>query len=175
MPTQAPRPGAYQRVMHGCGLAAALSLAIVMLLICCDVVLRNLGLASMPWVVEVTEYALYFCTFLAAPWLLHRNEHVRLDLLAAKLSRRQARDLERLIAVLCLCVSLALTWYSLAVIADARAAGTVVIKTLRFPEWWLFIPLPLCFGLLALESLRRLLRADVSAATPVAGTTTENI
>jgi TRAP-type C4-dicarboxylate transport system permease small subunit len=36
----------------------------------------------------------------------------------------------------------------------------MVFKTLVFPEWWLFVPVPLCFALLAVEFLRRMLGAN---------------
>ena len=44
-----------------------------------------------------------------------------------------------------------------------------MIKSLVFPEWWLFAPVPLCFALLAVECLRRLLRPGAHAGPVVAG------
>jgi hypothetical protein len=32
----------------------------------------------------------------------------------------------------------------------------MIFKSVVFPEWWLYTPVPLCFGLLAIEFLRRL-------------------
>jgi hypothetical protein len=32
----------------------------------------------------------------------------------------------------------------------------MVLKSVVFPEWWLYAPVPLCFGLLSVEFLRRL-------------------
>ena len=32
----------------------------------------------------------------------------------------------------------------------------MVFKSVVFPEWWLYAPVPLCFGLLAVEFVRRL-------------------
>ena len=45
-------------------------------------------------------------------------------------------------------------WYGVKAIADSRQLGSMVFKTLVFPEWWLFVPVPLCFALLAVEFLR---------------------
>jgi TRAP-type C4-dicarboxylate transport system permease small subunit len=67
----------YKRLIHGCGSAAAIILGVVTLLVCYDVIARNFGARSLPWIVEVTEYALPLATFLAAPWLMYRNEHIR--------------------------------------------------------------------------------------------------
>ena len=43
-------------------------------------------MVSVTWINEVSEYAMPIATLSAAPWLMWRNQHVRLDLLGAKLS-----------------------------------------------------------------------------------------
>lgn len=159
----------YQRLMQACGAAAAILVGLIVLLVCYDVIARNLGAHSLPWIVEVTEYALPLATFLAAPWLMYRNEHIRLDVLGASLSRARMAVVDRIAAGFGFAVSAVIAWYGVAVILDARAAGVLVIKSLVFPEWWLFVPVPLCFSLLALECLRRLLRPGARAAPVIAG------
>ena len=143
--------------MQACGALAGAVIGIAVLLVCYDVIVRNLGFRSLPWIVEITEYALPLATFLAAPWLLYRNEHVRLDLLQNSLSPANLRRVERTAALLGLVVSMVIAWYAVAVIVDTRLTHSMVIKSLTFPEWWLFVPVPVCFGLLAIESTRRLL------------------
>lgn len=143
-------------LMQVCGGLAAAIIGIVVVLVCWDVAGRNLGGMSLPWIVEVTEYSLPLATFLAAPWLMFRYEHVRLDLLATTLSPRNLARVERVAAAVCLLVSAVIVWYSIAVIIDARSIGAQVIKSLVFPEWWLFVLVPICFTLLGLECARRL-------------------
>ena len=143
--------------MNACGIMAALVIGAMVALVCYDVAARNFGFRSLDWVVEVTEYALPLATFLAAPWLLYRQEHVRLDLFGQVCSPATMRRIERLAALVGLVVSAVMAWYALAVIFDARQMGARVMKTLVFPEWWLFVPLLLCFALLGIESARRLL------------------
>jgi len=151
-----PAHKAWGRLMQACGGLAAVLIGIVVVLVCWDVLGRNLGLTSLPWIVEITEYTLPLATFLAAPWLMYRYEHVRLDLLSTALSARNRARIERVAAALCLAVSLVIVWYSIRVIVDVRGIGSMVIKSLVFPEWWLFVPVPVCFTLLALECARRL-------------------
>ena len=154
------------RVYAACGIAAGLVVGAMVLLVCVDVIGRNVGVVGLPWIVEVTELALPLTTLLAAPWLLHRNEHVRLDVLHNVLSAKVLPRLERASAVVGLAVCLAVVWYSLEVIADTRAIGAMVMKSLVFPEWWLFVPLPASFGLMALEFARRLFRPSAPGAAP---------
>src|SRR3989304_4445116 len=76
---------AYRGGLHaGAGVAAPL-LGALALLVPGDVVARNLGLGTLPWIIEVSEYSLPLATFLVAPWLLSRSEHVRLDTLITAL------------------------------------------------------------------------------------------
>ncbi|MCW5622435.1 MAG: TRAP transporter small permease, partial [Burkholderiales bacterium] len=89
----------YQRLMQACGVLAALLLGSVVLLVSYDVIARNLGARSLPWIVEVTEYALPLATFLAAPWLMYRNQHIRLDLLGTILPAALLRRIDRLAAL----------------------------------------------------------------------------
>jgi TRAP-type transport system small permease protein len=146
----------YGALMHGCGVVAALLLGAVAVLVALDVVLRNLGFGTLPWIVEVSEYSLPVATFLAAPWLLYRKEHVRIEILVAALPRPVARAMDALADLFGLAVSLALAWYGLRIIVDSRSINALIIKTLVFPEWWLFVPLPVGGTLLALEFGRRL-------------------
>lgn len=144
-------------LMRGCGYLAAATVALITLLVCYDVVGRNLGLPSLVWVNEITEYALPIATLAAAPWLMWRNQHVRLDLLGAVLSTSAQRQVDRVAALLGLVISLVMVWYAVRMLLDSRQAGSLVMKALVFPEWWLYIPVPIGFALLALECGRRVL------------------
>ena len=143
--------------MRACGYLAAATVAAITLLVCYDVVGRNLGLRTLPWINEVTEYAMPLATLAAAPWLMWRNQHVRLDLLGAMLSPGAQRQVDRLASLLGLGVSLVMVWYAVRLLLDSRDAGSLVMKSLVFPEWWLFVPVPIGFALLALECGRRVL------------------
>jgi TRAP-type transport system small permease protein len=142
-------------LMRACGFVAAATIAAITLLVCYDVVGRNIGLPTLVWVNEVTEYALPIATLAAAPWLMWRNQHVRLDLLGAVLSPAAQRTADRVASAIGLGVSLLMLWYGMLMLLDSRNAGSLVMKALVFPEWWLFVPVPIGFALLALECGRR--------------------
>jgi TRAP-type transport system small permease protein len=152
-----PLRGLHAALMRLCGGLAAAVVALITVLVCADVIGRNLGWRTLPWVNEVTEYALPIVTLFAAPWLMWRNQHVRLDLLGAMLSPAAQRRVDRASAAVGLLVSLLMVWYAVRMLQDSRSAGSLMLKALVFPEWWLFIPVPIGFGLLALECGRRLI------------------
>src|SRR5918992_4254851 len=87
---------AYERALHAGAIVSALILGVVALLVTGDVVARNLGLGTLPWIIEATEYSLPLATFLIAPWLLYRGQHVRLDIVLTVLPPRAGRTLERI-------------------------------------------------------------------------------
>jgi TRAP-type C4-dicarboxylate transport system permease small subunit len=158
---------AYGVVLHAGAVTAALVLAAVALLVTADVVARNVGLGTLPWINEVSEYSLPLATFLVAPWLLHRGEHVRLDVLLTTLPARAGRALDRLADAIGLGVSAVFVVYGLRTIASSAQQGSLVIKALVFPEWWLYAPVPPCFALLAIEFVRRMvIGAELSGSGP---------
>jgi TRAP-type C4-dicarboxylate transport system permease small subunit len=143
--------GAYGKLLQGLAAAAAVLLGATALAITLDVIARNLGLGTVPWILEVSEYVLPLATFLAAPWLLYRNEHVRLDVLLARLPW-----LKLVGNLVGLSVCVVLVVYGVRTILNSAAQNSMVLKSVVFPEWWLYAPVPLCFGLLSIEFLRRL-------------------
>jgi TRAP-type C4-dicarboxylate transport system permease small subunit len=146
----------YRLLMRACGAIAAVLLGIVALLVTMDVVLRNFGFGTLPWIVEVSEYSLPVATFLTAPWLLHGNQHVRVEILLTTLPPGIARWFDQLADLIGLAGSLTLAWYGLKVILDSRSINALIIKTLVFPEWWLFVPMPFAGVLLGIEFVRRM-------------------
>jgi TRAP-type C4-dicarboxylate transport system permease small subunit len=145
--------GVYGNLLKGLAALAALLLGVTALAITLDVIARNVGLGTLPWILEVSEYVLPLATFLVAPWLLRRNEHVRLDVLLGKFPW-----LNPVANLVGLAVSGVLVVYGVRTILNSAAQGSMVFKSVVFPEWWLYAPVPLCFGLLSIEFLRRLAR-----------------
>lgn len=149
---------AYGRLLRAGAVVAALLLGALALLVTGDVVARNLRLGTLPWILEVSEYGLPLATFLVAPWLLYRNEHVRLDVLLTAIPVGGARALDRLSDVVGLGVSAVFVVYGMRAVTSSAQQGSMVLKSVVFPEWWLYAPVPVCFAFLAIEFVRRLVR-----------------
>jgi len=143
----------YGAALKGLAAAAALLLGATALAITLDVLARNVGLGTVPWILEVSEYVLPLATFLVAPWLLYRNEHVRLEMLLARWP-----GLGMAVQAYGFAVCLVLVVYGVRTILNSAQQGAMVFKSVVFPEWWLYVPVPLCFGLLTAEFVRRLAR-----------------
>jgi TRAP-type C4-dicarboxylate transport system permease small subunit len=162
--------GIYGRLLE---LLASLGCALVllmMLVICADVLLRNVALiASMrglSWANDLTEAGLYLTTMLAAPWLLRRGMHIRVDIVLRAIPKRLAWYCEWIADLLGLACCLVMVTYGTRMAWASYKSGAMTIKTMVTPEWWLLAPLPATFALLALEMLFRMRRLALAERAP---------
>jgi len=152
----------FGRALDALMLVACLLLLAMTLIIGADVVTRNIGLGGIPWSGEVSEDILYLMTLLAAPWLLRRGQHIRVDIMLRALPTRIAWMLEwvgDIVGLLCCCY---FVWYGTLITVASHSAGSIVIKTLITPEWWTLAPLPVGFVLLGIEFIFRMHRLAVA-------------
>ena len=144
-----------ERLFAAFAFLAALLLFAMVALTTADIIMRNTLRVGFPWANEVTEYALYLTTLLTAPWLLRRGQHVRIDMALVLVPPRIAWLMEAAADIVGLTASLVLVWYGSVMTMQSARLGSLTIKNLVFPEWWLLAPLPICFALLALEFVLR--------------------
>ncbi len=130
----------------------------MVIIVTADILLRNLFVSGFVWANEVSEYALYLITMLTAPWLLRRGQHIRLDLVLTAVPRKAAWVIEAIGDVFGFFVCVVMLWYSWLMTYEAWRLGSITIKNLIFPEWWMLAPLPACFLLLAIEFIFRFRR-----------------
>ena len=145
----------FGRLLNALAILAALTLLAMVVLVSADIALRNLTRTGFPWANEVSEYALYVITLLTAPWLLRRGQHVRIDLVLTLVPARAAWLMEAAADILGFAVCLVMMRYGIKIAVESAVLGSITIKNLVFPEWWLLWPLPLCFALLAIEFVFR--------------------
>lgn len=149
---------AFERLLNALAVLAALVLLAMVILVTTDIVLRNLTRTGFPWSNEVSEYALYLITLMTAPWLLRRGQHVRVDVMLTMVPPRIAWIMEAASDMLGIAVCLLLARSSVIMTYQSWQLGSITIKNLIFPEWWLLAPLPVAFVLLAIEFVFRLHR-----------------
>jgi TRAP-type C4-dicarboxylate transport system permease small subunit len=153
----------YGRLLHVMMNAAGMLLLVMTVMIGADVFFRNIGAGGIPPSNELSEDSIYLITLLAAPGLLRRGQHIRIDIVLQALPQRIGWLLEWVGDVAGLICCLIFVWYGVSVAATSFLDGSVSIKTLVLPEWWLLAPMPVVFGLLALECgfrMHRLALAD---------------
>jgi len=142
---------AFGKLLNALAVAAALTLLAMVVMVTADILLRNLTRTGFAWSNEVSEYALYVITLLTAPWLLHRGQHVRIDLVLTLVPVRVAWIMEATSDAVGFAVCLVMMRYGFKMSIDSAMLDSTTVKNLVFPEWWLLWPLPVCFALLAAE------------------------
>ena len=160
----------YEKLLEKLMLAACGGLFVMMLMICADVLLRNVALVKslpgLPWADELSEYMLYLVTMLAAPWLLRRGQHIRVDILLRAMPARMGWCCEWLTDVMAFVCCVVIAVYATKAAYASYSAGSVTIQTLVTPEWWSLVPLPIAFVLLAIEVLFRIQRLALGKHAP---------
>jgi|SRR5580765_8115054 len=161
---------AYGQLLDGLALVACALIFGMTLMICADVLLRNVriipGIAGLEWSNEISEAMLYLITMLTAPWLLRRGQHIRVDIVLRAVPKQVGWLMEWAVDLLGLTCCALIAWYSARAALASFHAGSVSIKTLVTPEWWLLSALPLAFLALTLEMLFRMRRLALSERAP---------
>ncbi len=154
---------AFGRLFEWFGVAAAVLLFVLMVVICLDVTMRNLpGLPpawrGFPATNDLSEAFLYAITLLSAPWLLRKGQHIRVDIVLKAIPPSWAWACEWAVDALGIACCLVMTWYGGLATLDAIRSGELFIKALATPAWWWLIALPITFALLAVEFVFRMYR-----------------
>jgi len=134
---------------------AAAMLVLMSLSISLDVVLRYTINYPIKWVFEATEYALLFITFLAATWVLQKDEHVRLDLVLNAMGERLRTGINAFTSLLMALVCLVLTWSSTKYTIYLFQHDVTIIKYYTIPQFVIYFIIPVGFFLLFIQSLKR--------------------
>jgi len=156
----------YGRLLDGMLAIACVLLLGMTFLIGADVLLRNIGAGGVPPSNELSEYGIYLITILAAPALLRRGQHIRVDIVLRALPPRVAWCFEWIGDAVGIVCSIYFVWYGIRVTAASYAAGSVSIKTLVLPEWWIFVPMPVCFLMVAIEFIFRMRHLALAERAP---------
>jgi len=161
---------AYGKLLEALGLVACALILGMTLMICADVLLRNVrivpGLAGLEWSNEISEAMLYLVTLLSAPWLLRRGQHIRVDIVLRAVPRQVGWAFEWAVDLLGLACCATIAFCGARAALDSYKAGSMSIKTLVTPEWWLLSVLPLAFLALSIEMLFRMRRLALAERAP---------
>jgi TRAP-type transport system small permease protein len=161
---------AYGRLLEILALAGCALILGMTLMICADVFLRNVrivpGMVGLEWANEVSEGMLYLITLLTAPWLMRKGQHIRVDILLRAVPKRLGWAFEWIVDVLATACCAIIAYYAARAALASWKAGSVSIKTLITPEWWLLSVLPVAFVALTIEMLFRMRRLWLAPRAP---------
>ena len=162
----------YDAVIYGMAALAAFLMAAMMVTICLDVVLRNLGYQSSAHFFTFTEYALLVIPCLGAPWLVREKGHIYVEIMLMSLGPRARARMTMGIGLLCIALCLVLAWYGFGVTLNDFVQNEKDVRSLDMPRWAVVGFIPLSFAMMAVEFARFLWRGE-SFLAPIAGAESE--
>jgi len=103
---------------------------------------------------------------LTAPWLLRQGRHIRVDVVLRIVPKKLGWYCEWASDFFALACCLVMAVYGARAALASWKAGSMSVKTLVMPEWWLLAPLPAAFLLLAIEMLFRMRKLYLGERAP---------
>ena len=132
----------------------AILILFMALLIGFDVLMRRVFNAPTIWSLDVTEFALLYATFLAAPIVLRREGHVRMTAVSERLKPTHRQLLFIVGMVAASVASGIIFWQSLFAFLDHFERGSKIIGGLEYPQALITWIIPFGFLLLSIQSMR---------------------
>ena len=143
------------RIIDSLAVFTRVLVVLVMLVVCADVILRYFFNRPMFWVLESTQFALVFITFLGATWVLKNDGHVRMDIVINRLSQRTQNRINIVTSILCAVACLIVTWFGAKVWWDYFQINYLYAGSLVIPAYFLEVVIPIGAFLLFIQFLRQ--------------------
>ena len=135
--------------------AATWLIAVMALTIGLEVLMRRVFNNSLPWVIQINEYAVMAIPFLAGAWLLKRDGHTRLTLVMERVSPRTANLMKVGTSILAAAICAVLVWKTGSRVWEGFDAGTIIRgDAFSIRQVWIWWVLPFGFATLCIQFLR---------------------
>jgi TRAP-type mannitol/chloroaromatic compound transport system permease small subunit len=141
------------------GRSASWIVLIVVLLSAGNAVIRKLFNVSSNAFLEIQWYLFSAMFLLAAAYTLQRNEHIRIDLLAGRLSKRGQAVLDIVCTVLFLLpMTSIIAYYGWPIFIDALRSGEMSSDPGGLIRWPVLMLIPIGFTLLLLQGISEIIK-----------------
>jgi TRAP-type C4-dicarboxylate transport system permease small subunit len=151
---------AYDALVTGMAGVAAFLMAAMMVTICIDVALRNLGYQSSAHFFTFTEYALLMVPCMGAPWLVREKGHIYVEILLMTLRPPARRRMTMAIGLVCIATCLVLAWFGFSISLNDFLQNEKDVRSLDMPRWMVSVWIPVGFLLMAVEFARFVWRRE---------------
>ena len=145
----------FDRSLDVTALLAGVLLIYIMLAITNEIIIRSFLGRTMIALMEISEYALLYITFLGAAWVLRREGHVRMDLVISRLNPRAQIMLNIITAGLGAIAFLIITWYGIKVTWFLFETNYHMLSALRPIKWPIVGIIPVGSLLFSVQLLRQ--------------------
>lgn len=119
-----------------------------------DVFMRYMFGQPTSWAQDLSEYAMLWATFMAAPWVLQQDGHVKLELVVERLSPLNRDRAATVTAALSCFICAVLAWQSAEATWMFYARGDVIRREWALPQFYPYLIIPVGSVLLSVEFFR---------------------
>lgn len=133
----------FDRIIGTLAFFAGIILLLITIFVCYSVIVRYAGFKPPVWVLQFTEYALLWITFLGAAWLLKKDGHIRIDTLVSRLNPKSLRIVGIIDDFLGFVVSGIVCWFGTLHTIDLYQREILDVKGVSVVKYALFLIIPL--------------------------------
>ena len=151
---------AYTWLVNAMAWLAGFLMVGMMLSICVDVIVRNLGFQSSAHLFTFTEYALLMVPCLGAPWLVREKGHVYVEIFLMSVGERFRRVMTFAVGLGCVLVCGLIAWYGFDVTWTNYVRSDVDVRSMDMPRWMVVIFIPIGFLMMGIEFLRLISKGE---------------
>lgn len=145
---------------------ALVGLVFVMLIMCYDVLMRNLDRPGVIGIVEYVEVGLILTVFFALGETERRRRHVSVDLLMGRLKGWSYTALRITAGVVAALIAVLLAWASWDALASSLARGEYKLGLVSIPMWPARLAVFIGFLVLAMEQVVSAVEDILSGGSP---------
>ena len=157
----------YNYVLNGMAVCSGVLIVISFVLIVVDVTIRIAGMQPPLYTTATVEYILLWFTMLAAPWLVRIKGHVFIDAVTQFMPPKVKKVIAKIVYLACIIASSIYCYHLVILFVEAIQSGEYDMRSYEIPIWILFVPMPLCFFMCAMEFIRYLIGIDDMYSTAV--------
>ena len=122
---------------------------------CIDSILRYLLNRPIPWMLEITEYAMLYIPFLGAALVLKEEGHIKVDLLIHKLNDRNRIRISIVTSLVGGIIMSIYTWLGIQVTLDFFNRGVASLEYLKAPMYLILMIIPIGGFFFAIQFFRQ--------------------
>ena len=140
------------------GYIAAAALALALIAVLTEVVLRHIPVESPGWFGEFSQYMMIAVCYFGAAAAVHRDEHIKISLIDKIIGAKLSLIVAMLVAVICISYTLLVLYASVEFIENSMQLQIISADGAGLPVWFFQLIIP--FGFIAIL-MRLLLRLSV--------------
>lgn len=145
----------FDRLVDLFAVVSGIFMVAAMLAVGFEVATRYFLNRPMTWVIEATQYALVFITFLGAAWVLRVDGHVTMDYVVSRLSLRLQNLINVTTYIICALLCLVISVYGVIVTWDYYQTNYLNEGSVRIPAWLLSVVIPVGFIMFFIQFLKK--------------------